>query len=251
MNGNSILIGRVFGIPIRVQVLLLIMAPILALWYCSSNIVLGLIVVAGIFCSVALHELGHSWVAQRKGCHVQEIVLTPIGGAAKMSNIPSRPMDEFQIALAGPLVSLALGIIGLFSGVPLLGVIGVINLFLFAFNLLPCFPMDGGRILRAFLASRKGRLEATRLSVQIGKYFCILFVVFGLLRFQLLLAFIGFYIYQAGQMEYRMVLMEHQANHFSGFREGNLEVEVSPPPYASNGKQVGSLAEKLRGLFRR
>lgn len=248
MTGNSILLGRVLGIPIRAHILLVLMLPILAMIY-SSSFWLGMLLVVGVFASVALHELGHSVVAMRKGCHVQEIVLSPIGGVARMSQIPPKPMDEFQIAIAGPAVSLALGVAGLFSGIPVLYVLGIINLFLFGFNLLPCFPMDGGRVLRAFLASRKGRVEATRLAIQTGKYFCIFFVVVGLLQFRFLLAFIGFYIWQAGQQEYRMVLLEHQANHFSGHREGFLDVEVSPPPYtAAGGKETW--AERLRRLFR-
>jgi Zn-dependent protease len=250
MNGNSILLGRVFGIPIKAHILLVIMLPVLAMLY-SSSFLLGLVLVIGVFASVALHELGHSWVAQRKGCHVQEIVLSPIGGAAKMSSIPTKPMDEFQIAIAGPLVSLALGLIGLLSGQPILGLLGIINMFLFGFNLLPCFPMDGGRVLRAFLSHKMGRLRATKIAVQVGKYFCILFVIFGLLKLRFLLAFIGFYIYQAGQMEYRMVMMEHQANHFSGVREGEIDVEVSPPPYATGAGSSESFVDKLRGFFRR
>jgi len=249
MKGNSILIARVFGIPIRVHILLLIFAPILALWY-SSSLLIGMTLVIGVFTSVALHELGHSWVAIRKGCFVQEIVLSPIGGAAKMSNIPRKPMDEFQVAIAGPLVSLALGLIGYFSQIPIFWLLGVINLFLFGFNLLPCFPMDGGRVLRAYLSSRMSRTEATRIAVQVGKYFCIFFVIFGLLNGRWILAFIGFYIWQAGQMEYRMVMMEHQANHFSGFREGQIDVEVSPPPYARGGTGA-TLMDKLKNLFSR
>ncbi|HEY5653914.1 MAG TPA: site-2 protease family protein [Pontiella sp.] len=250
MNRNSILLGRAFGIPIRAHILLVLFLPILAMIY-SNSFVIGLVLVIGVFTSVALHELGHSVVAIRKGCHVQEIMLSPIGGVAKISGLPSHPLDEFQIAIAGPAVSLTLGIIGILSGSPLLGVIGVINLFLFGFNLLPCFPMDGGRILRSFLAARRGRVEATRIAIQVGKYFCIFFIISGLLKMQFLLAFIGFYIYQAGQQEYRMVLMEHQATPFSGgFQTGNIDVEVSPPPYEGRRTRDESLAEKLRRLFR-
>ena len=249
MNGNSILIGRAFGIPIRIHILLVIFAPIFALWY-SSSMLLGLLMVAGVFASVALHELGHSVVAMRKGCHVEEIVLSPIGGAAKMTNLPTKPWDEIQIALAGPAVSLILGLIGFLSGIPLLQILGVINLFLFGFNLIPCFPMDGGRVLRAFLAIKRNRLDATRIAVQIGKYFCIFFVVFGLLNRMWILAFIGLYIWQAGQMEYRMLRLQHQAHHFSGFRDGHVDVEVSPPPYA-RGARNESLAEKIRNMFGR
>ncbi len=250
MLNHSILIGRILGIPIRVHILLLILLPVLATLY-SSNFMFGLLLVIGVFTSVALHELGHSWVAMRKGCHVQEIVLTPIGGVARMSHIPSKPMDEFLIAIGGPLVSLALGILGVFSISELFFVLGAINLMLFGFNLLPCFPMDGGRVLRAYLAHRKGRLQATRIAAEVGKYFCILFIIFGVMRLNFFLAFIGFYIYRAGQMEYRMVLMENQTNRFSGHREGHIEVEISPPPYAESERGLGTLKKKLRNLFRR
>ena len=250
MNGNSILICRAFGIPIRVHILLVILAPVFALYY-SNSFLFGMSIVVGIFVSVALHELGHSVVAMRKGCHVHEIVLSPIGGAAKMSNIPTKPWDEFLIAVAGPAVSLILGLIGIFSSIPALWLVGIINLFLFGFNLLPCFPMDGGRVLRALLSTRMDRLKATRIAATVGKVFCTLFVVYGLLNGRWILAFIGFYIWQAGQMEYRMLKMEHQANHFSGFREGQIDVEVSPPPYAGTNRSGESLADRLRGLFRK
>jgi len=174
MNRNSILIARIFGIPIRVHILLVILLPVMAMMY-STSFLYGLFLVVGVFTSVGLHELGHSYVAMRKGCYVREIILTPIGGMAKMANIPSKPMDEFQMAIAGPLVSLALAM--LLIRIPLFYWVGVINAGLFLFNLLPAFPMDGGRILRAYLASKKGRLEATRISTKIGKYFCIFFVI--------------------------------------------------------------------------
>lgn len=251
MSNNSIQIGRAFGIPIRVHILLIILLPVLATLY-SSDLLFGLMLVIGVFTSVALHELGHSVVAMKKGCHVSEIVLTPIGGVAKMMNLPNRPMDEFLIAIAGPAVSLILGLIGIFIHIPLLFVLGAINLVLFGFNLLPCFPMDGGRVLRAALASRKGRLEATRIAATVGKYFCILFVIVGLMRFNFILAFIGFYIYQAGQQEYRMVRMQHQAIRASGWNnDSQMDVEVSPPPYAMKGSGGESIADKLRNLFRR
>lgn len=255
MFNNSIQIGRAFGIPIRVHILLVILLPVLATMY-SSDILFGLMLVIGVFASVALHELGHSLVAIKKGCHVSEIVLTPIGGVAKMMNLPTRPMDEFLIAIAGPCTSLVLGLIGIFSRVHLLAILGAINLVLFGFNLLPCFPMDGGRVLRAALASRKGRLEATRIAATVGKYFCILFVVVGIFglgpfRSNWFLAFIGFYIYQAGQQEYRMVRMQHQAARSGGWFENEMDVEVSPPPYATKGNADGSITEKLRNLFGR
>jgi len=274
MNGNSILLGRVAGIPIRAHILLLLALPFMMTWFITPNPLMRLLGAVGVFASVALHELGHSVVAQKKGSYIQEIVLYPFGGAAKISNIPSKPMDEILVALAGPAVSLSLGLLGILVGMklymrqpqdypyPLSLQLGVINLALFMFNLLPVFPMDGGRVLRAAIAMRKSRVEATRIAATVGKYFCLVFVVVGLfglpvrlfgfigpLRPSLVLAFIGGYIYFVGQAEYRQVVLEHQARHFSGFRENKIDVEVSPPPYATGSRGGESLLDKLRRLF--
>lgn len=259
MVNNALSIGSVFGIPIRLHISLLIAVALLSI-FSGAGLLAILILAVGIFGSVALHELGHSIVARAKGGYIHEIVLYPFGGAAKISNIPKRPVDEIMVALAGPAVSLILAV--LFRQIELLWFLGYLNGMLFFFNILPVFPMDGGRVLRAALTLKKGRLEATRIAATVGKYFCGLFVLVGLfgLRSQwfgfigpyepnFVLAFIGIYIYRAGQMEYRMVMMEHQASPFSGYREGQIEVEVSPPPYANSGS--GSVLEKLRGLFRR
>ena len=122
MNGNSILLGRVFGIPIRAHFLLLIILPFIMNWFSTPSVPMRLLGAIGLFASVALHELGHSVVAQAKGSHIQEIVLYPFGGAAKISNIPVKPLDEILVALAGPAVSLILGIIGTILGIRILSV---------------------------------------------------------------------------------------------------------------------------------
>ncbi len=249
------------GIPIRLHISLLIVIGLLCL-LSGANLLAILILAVGIGGSVALHELGHCVVARAKGGYIHEIVLYPFGGAAKISNIPARPMDEIMVALAGPAVSLILAL--LFRQIELLQFLGFLNGMLFFFNVLPVFPMDGGRVLRAALTIKKGRLEATRIAAKVGKYFCGLFVLVGLfgLRFRILgligpfepnfmLAFIGIYIYRAGQMEYRMVMMEHQANPFNGQREGHIDVEVSPPPYANSDNGWVSFKEKIRDLFHR
>lgn len=262
MVNNALSIGSVLGIPIRLHISLPIVVILASVIYGLTPLV-ALILAVGIFGSVALHELGHSVVARAKGGYIHEIVLYPFGGAAKIANIPSRPKDEILVALAGPAVSLVLAI--LCYQVAWLEFVGYVNGMLFFFNILPVFPMDGGRVLRAALTIKKGRAEATRIAATAGKYFCGLFVLVGLFGFpyQLLgfigpfksnfmLMFIGFYIYRVGQMEYRMVLMEHQANHYSGHREeANIGVEVSPPPYAESEHGFGSITEKLRNLFRR
>ncbi|MDH3346417.1 MAG: site-2 protease family protein [Kiritimatiellaceae bacterium] len=261
MVNNALSIGSVFGIPIRLHISLLIAIGLFSL-LSGAGIIVTLILGVGLFGSVALHELGHSVVAKAKGGYIHEIVLYPFGGAAKISNIPSRPKDEILVALAGPAVSLVLAV--LCYQVAWLEFVGYANSMLFFFNILPVFPMDGGRVLRAMMTLKKGRLIATRDAASIGKFFCGLFILIGLFGFpyqlfgvigpcdsNLILMFIGFYIYRAGQMEYRMVRMEHQANHCrEGWKE-DVGVEVSPPPYADARYERGSIAEKLRNLFRR
>ncbi len=259
MVNNALSIGSVFGIPIRLHISLLIVIALFAVFSGADPLAIVILAV-GIFGSVALHELGHSVVARMKGGYIHEIVLYPFGGAAKISNIPKRPIDEIMVALAGPAVSLMLAL--LFRNFELLRFLGYLNGMLFFFNVLPVFPMDGGRVLRAALTVKKGRLEATRIAATVGKYFCGLFVIVGLLGLpvQLLgvigpyepnfmLAFIGFYIYRAGQQEYRMVMMEHQAQHFSGHQESRIDVEVSPPPYAERKEKP--VMDRIRNLFRR
>lgn len=262
MVNNAISIGSVLGIPIRLHISLLI-AIVLVSLFTGAGLATILILTVGIFGSVALHELGHSVVARAKGSYIHEIVLYPFGGAAKISNIPARPADEIMVALAGPAVSLALWLI--FRQIELLRFLGYLNGMLFFFNVLPVFPMDGGRVLRAALTIKKGRVEATRIAATVGKYFCGLFVLVGLFGFRgqlfgvigpfepnFMLAFIGFYIYRAGQMEYRMVMMEHTVgNRYAGIREENIEVVVSPPPYAQSESGPGAFKQKLRDLFRR
>ena len=265
MENNALLLGSVLGIPIRLHISLLIAIGIFTLIFMSSGInpIIVFILAIGLFGSVALHELGHSLVARAKGGFIQEIVLYPFGGAAKISNLSTKPLDEILIALAGPAVSLTLGLI--FLSFSWTYDLGRLNLALFLFNILPIFPMDGGRVLRAGLTISKGRLEATRTAVRVGKYFCGMFVIIGLFGMptqllgfigpfkpSLMLAFIGGYIYMAGQQELRMVMMEHQANRFSGVnRDDTIDVEVSPPPYARGGDSSESVLERLKNRFRR
>ena len=246
MVNHALSIGSIAGIPIRAHISLLIIIGLAAI-YSGLGLLAVLILAVGILGSVMLHELGHSFVARAKGAYIHEIVLYPFGGAAKISNIPKQPMDEVAVALAGPAVSLVLAIV--FSLFETTRFLGYLNRMLFFFNILPAFPMDGGRVLRAVLTIKKGRVEATRIAATVGKYFCIFFIVYGLLKMQLLLAFIGYYIYRAGQMEYRMILAENQARPFQERGGGGIDVEVSPPPYAADGDGLDAVREKLRDLF--
>jgi len=232
MIKRSYKLTTVMGIPIRVHLTLVI----LLLFVAFTRGLPGILIAVGVFASVALHELGHSWVAIRKGCQVREIMLLPIGGVAKMSHIPSRPMDEFLVAAAGPLVSFLLAV--LFWGLTFTGFftmlfinLFVINLMLCLFNLLPSFPMDGGRIFRAFMSPRLGRLKATALAARIGRIMAVAFGIFGLFNGQFLLILIAIFIYNAAGAEYRAVYAQHMSQEWFTV-EPQADIHVSPPPYA-------------------
>src|SRR5262249_23978187 len=149
------------------------------------------------FACVLLHELGHSAVARRFGVRITSITLYPFGGIAALTEIPREPAKEILIAIAGPLVNFVLAA-GLFvgaafllparhlgfeslTGADLIPSLFSANLLLGLFNLIPAYPMDGGRILRGILASRTDYLHATRWAARIGKVFAGVFIVIGLL----------------------------------------------------------------------
>jgi Zn-dependent protease len=271
MFGSSFKIATVWGIPIRIHFSLILL---LIYFGVSSGLLEGLRAVPfimalelGTFTSIVLHELGHSFVAMRKGCRVREITLMFIGGAAQMERIPERPFDEFLMAIAGPLVSVVLGLLLWFCGswievvdylglfrvtnhvtLNLLQVLGATNFTLALFNLIPAFPMDGGRVLRASLVRKKGRLGATRIAARFGKFVALLFGIYGFLSLPSgwYMLFIAFFLYSNAGREYRHVLRQHQMRSggpagwggwpfgFGGAAEPPpLEdvATVSPPPY--------------------
>ncbi len=249
-------IATVWGIPIKVHIswlIILLMIP--------GTLLFRVLIALGLFASVALHELGHSFVAIRKGCRVREITLMFMGGAAQMQSIPRKPLDETLMALAGPAVSVVLGAAGYFGGHMLVRaglsypgmiiyILGWINWALAGFNLLPSFPMDGGRVFRALLTPKVGRLRATFIAARLGKIMAVLFGLYGFLnepRSWILVA-IAFFIYSAAGREYRVVQMEEAARHGGQagpfwnpfqpplepprFDDGDDDVVISPPPYA-------------------
>ena len=269
---NSYSIGSIFNIPVRVHVTLLIFLPLFALSFAPMGGMQGLFYGAlgavGLFGSVVLHEVGHSLVARTKGSRILEILLLPIGGMARLDRLPPKPADEIQTALAGPAVSLALGILGIWFAPlayalnPPLGLIlhelGRINIMLVLFNLIPSFPMDGGRVFRAVLTPRLGRLAATQLAAKVGRAFAWIFGIWaiwpvfhhGQISFTLLL--IAYFIYQAAgaearQAEYEAAYARHRAQEGGTFQIPEADVHVSPPPYARQPRPDPRAASK--GLF--
>ena len=183
-----------------------------------------------LFFVVVLHEYGHALTAKKYGIQTKDILLSPIGGIARMVKFPEEPIKEFYIAIAGPMVNLVLAIFTavllLICGIDLiptrdpfyliltwwgaLQMFLVINVVLFAFNLIPAFPMDGGRVLRALLSTKLGKYKATNVASYIGQSLAIGFFVFGLLQQQFVLLFIGIFIFLQAYAERKVIRTEHR-----------------------------------------
>ncbi|MHC1571927.1 MAG: CBS domain-containing protein [Methanosarcinales archaeon] len=215
----SIEIGRIMGIPIRLHITLLLVLPLFAYIFSTNEefgfagvpseslrYLLSFTATVAIFISILLHELSHSVVALRKGLEVKSITLFLFGGLASIEDIPKNPAFEFKMALHGPLASLGIGLVLIaihYGLLKVLGesmynffeIIGIINIVLFIFNMIPAFPMDGGRVLRAWLASRMSYIEATKKAVAIGQVLAVAMGIFGLLGYNPWLVLIAFFIY--------------------------------------------------------
>ncbi len=201
---TSIQLGKIMGIPIKLHITFLLILPVFGWIFANSaprfgfndveplslRYALGMASSLLLFTCVLLHELGHSYVAKKHGTNIQSITLFLFGGVSSMEEIPRDPKIEFKMALAGPGVSLLIGSIliivyELFKTddpyLRLVWLIGLLNIILAIFNLIPAFPLDGGRVLRAWLAGRMSYIRATRTAAGIGKMFAIFMGVFGFL----------------------------------------------------------------------
>jgi Zn-dependent protease/CBS domain-containing protein len=218
----SLYLGKIAGIRISVHWTFLI----LILWIIFSNmrsglgfneIVWSIVFVLAIFLCVILHELGHSLTAQRFNIKTREISILPIGGVAQLESIPEKPKEELLVALAGPAVNVLIAAL-LYPFVTLGNNVGdlqdlshigpenffvalmSINLWLALFNLIPAFPMDGGRVLRALLGFKLSHSKATAIAASIGQVLAIVFVFLGFF-YNPFLIFIGFFIFLGAQSE--------------------------------------------------
>jgi len=186
-------LGRFAGIDtyVHASFLLLVGWAVWASWTGAGSllsVVFGVGFLLAVFGSVLLHEYGHALVARRYGIATRRIVLYPIGGVAQLEGMPRKPRQELAVALAGPAVNFAIAA-GLWVLSPLfgaglvgslLGSLMIANLTLGLFNLVPAFPMDGGRALRAFLAERVGSRKATETAAAIGKWVAAAMAIYGL-----------------------------------------------------------------------
>jgi Zn-dependent protease/CBS domain-containing protein len=222
------------GIPIRIHFSLLLVLPLLAFMFGGvvrqaaraaqvppelvggMPFLWGLLVAVGLFASVLLHEMAHVFYALRTGGQVRAITLMIVGGVSEVTELPKRHRDEVLMALVGPLTSVALGAVlfGLLAVLPetrsfsprfAVSYVAGLNLFLGLFNLVPAFPMDGGRILRGLLAGRMGIVRATRVAATVGKGFALIFFLVGLLTLNPFLFIIAFMVLSGAEGEARQV----------------------------------------------
>jgi len=198
-------IATVSGIPIRLHGSFLALWAALGLYALVAGGpfagVMAFVLGAGLLLSVCLHELGHAMAAKRFGIETAHITMYPFGGVAAIKDMPDDPDQEMIIALAGPAVNFVLvAVFGLAWGVVggrfLVAMIGM-NLMMGLFNLIPAFPMDGGRVLRALLARRMGWVPASMLAIRIGRGFAWAFLGLGLVLFHPGLLMIGAFLHVA------------------------------------------------------
>ncbi|MEF8833166.1 MAG: site-2 protease family protein [Candidatus Thermoplasmatota archaeon] len=232
---TSIKIGTIKGIPIKLHITLLIAIGIIG-WSVGYSVyqiaeligvdptgisaglesyVLGFAIAIGLFISVLIHELAHSFVGLSMDVNIEEISLWIFGGMSNMEEIPRDPNSEIKLSVVGPLTSLGIGMIsyaiGLFMWIPSLvfffTYLGFINVILFGFNMIPAFPMDGGRILRAIFAKNISYARATKRAANIGKVVAVIFAIIGFF-YNIFLILIAFFVYIGASQESKSVMMK-------------------------------------------
>jgi Zn-dependent protease/CBS domain-containing protein len=229
--GWSLNIGSIAGTAVRIHItFLLFLIWIFGASYAtggSDAAWSGLIFLILIFACVLAHEFGHIFTARAFGVATPDVTLLPIGGVARLERIPEKPMEEFLIAIAGPLVNVVIaGLLMLFAGaeitsnaahaaldntrIPMVDRLAAVNLFLALFNMIPAFPMDGGRVLRALLSAKWGFVRATEIAASIGQGFAFLLGFVGLF-YNPILIFIAIFVYLAASSEAHMVALRSVA----------------------------------------
>ena len=240
---KSYRVGTLFGIPFKLDITFLLILPIFA-WIIGAQIgdvvvvlndafgtaidpdpltdgntpwILGFVSAVALFACVTLHELGHSIAARVYGYEVESITLWLLGGVAQFTEMPRNWAHEFWIAVAGPIVNVAIvavcgAVIWVFSLgdvlLFLLVYLALLNVVIAVFNMLPAFPLDGGRVLRALLARNRSYVQATREAAGIGKGFAIFLGLFGILIFNPILVAIALFVYIAAASETRQMLID-------------------------------------------
>src|SRR5207245_7981723 len=226
----SLPIFRIAGIQLRIHITFLLLIGWLAFGYYSQGgsaaAIAGVLVIMLLFACVVLHEFGHAFAAKAFGINTPDITLLPIGGVARLERMPEEPLQELIIAVAGPAVNVVIAL-GLFvaggsqaflnhstvEGGGLIAQLLTIKILLVLFNLLPGFPMDGGRVLRALLATRLSYARATQVAATVGQGFAFVFGFLGLL-WNPFLIFIALFVYIGASQDAALAQMKDVARRF-------------------------------------
>jgi Zn-dependent protease len=289
---GSIQIAKFFGIPVNVHWsfgLLFLFVIYIGLDKNTSWEGIGVmsLFVIALFVCVVLHEYGHALSARRYGVGTRDITILPIGGVARLDRLPEKPFQEFVVAIAGPAVNvLIFTVLGLylflkydltFNSLELLNsetdeiiispVAGFFanlmqaNFWLVVFNMIPAFPMDGGRVLRALLSMRIGRTKATQIAAILGQICSVGFLIYGIWHFQPVLAIISVFIFYTARQEYQHVKLDEMLSrhtvtnilrtHFTSFKTSDY-IHLAASEMAKGVESdflVFDDAEQLRGVL--
>ena len=213
-------LGRIAGTEVRIHLTFFLLLA----WFGMANYekggmqgsVHGVLLVCLVFLCVLLHEFGHALAARRYGIRTPDITLFPIGGVARLERMPEKPSEEIVVAVAGPLVNVGivavlwLALVGLQPPTEetllrlnntLAGELLLSNFVLVIFNLLPAFPMDGGRVLRAMMAMKMGHARATQRAARIGQFLAVALGFFGLFHHIPMMILVAFFVFTAAASE--------------------------------------------------
>jgi Zn-dependent protease/CBS domain-containing protein len=273
-------VGSAFGIPLQIDLTFLLVLPLFAfligtgieqtvpvlnrlpaaaveaepLASSPTRWLLGLAAAVGLFVGIVLHELGHSLVARGFGYPIESITLWLFGGIAHLEELPEDWKEELAIALAGPAVSVALGAVIYVPFATLgadshavrfvLGYLAVLNVALAVFNMLPAFPMDGGRVLRAVLGLWYPYARATQLAAEVGKLFAILFGLVGLFGGNIILIGVAFFVYIGASGEAQQVTIR------AAFEGVSVEDIMTPGEKLHTVAATDSVAALFERMFR-
>lgn len=267
-------IARIAGTDVKIHLTFLMLLAYIALSnlkYGAASAIFGVVFVVLVFGCILLHEFGHVFAARKFGIRTPDVTLYPIGGVARLERMPERPVQELIVALAGPAVNvviaaaLSIVLIALGIGVSLTGVGGfafgglsslivglvAVNVWLVLFNMIPAFPMDGGRVLRALLAMRMSYARATRIAAKVGRALAVVAGAIGVF-YSPMLVFIAIFIYFAAGQEAAAADWRERN---SGFFQTDAPRPIDPRPGfgSSRGEVVPVMDESGRviGYVRR